>query len=422
MHKTKQQFVKHTTNKFRGSIRKKDQAIYLSLRMTESNEKKKETKKARLLVVGLARPRVAKVMSLLQVLLEDQCQEGVALEYLPCVASFDSYEDEHGKNVRYLISVNYHGPNATEKTGSSLAPFFDEDQELYRKNAKASDEQQETSHAKNTSNLGIIGAAIGVGIEEEADVDRIKAFFQILRGQDRDPLPMKVLEPNPEYATMREETEAFKALDKEAKEEAAKLHTIGPGKMAKFAFDFSRQMIDELLKEKDDIAPDLVPLETNDNTDTPQTEQSTEASLPTVPRVVDPTKTRYACRTCRTVLFGEDDFEDPPHVAQKHQFSARKKNHGGAGGTSCQSHFLTDKGLDWMGDMSEMEGRFSCPKCKSKLGTWHWAGAQCSCGTWVTPAVQIPKSKVDELLPSDGATVLPPGTVVSPHILQALNR
>ena len=32
-----------------------------------------------------------------------------------------------------------------------------------------------------------------------------------------------------------------------------------------------------------------------------------------------------------------------------------------------------------------------------RLGSYCWSGMQCSCGTWVAPALQVVKSKVDEM-------------------------
>jgi hypothetical protein len=29
-----------------------------------------------------------------------------------------------------------------------------------------------------------------------------------------------------------------------------------------------------------------------------------------------------------------------------------------------------------------------------QIGSWNWAGSQCSCGQWVAPAMQFPMSKV----------------------------
>lgn len=63
-----------------------------------------------------------------------------------------------------------------------------------------------------------------------------------------------------------------------------------------------------------------------------------------------------------------------------------------------------------------VEGKFGCPKCDTKIGTWNWSGAQCSCGTWVVPAIQVPRSKVDLVPPQTTLSTLPVGTIVSPHI------
>jgi len=37
-----------------------------------------------------------------------------------------------------------------------------------------------------------------------------------------------------------------------------------------------------------------------------------------------------------------------------------------------------------------------CPKCSARLGSFNWAGEQCSCGQWVTPSFQVHKGRVDE--------------------------
>lgn len=66
----------------------------------------------------------------------------------------------------------------------------------------------------------------------------------------------------------------------------------------------------------------------------------------------------------------------------------------------CSSYFVEP--LSWMGQVlqrGEMMGRLTCPnsKCQAKLGSFDWAGSQCSCGAWITPGFQILKSKVDEV-------------------------
>ena len=39
-----------------------------------------------------------------------------------------------------------------------------------------------------------------------------------------------------------------------------------------------------------------------------------------------------------------------------------------------------------------------CPKCSVRLGSFNWAGEQCSCSQWVVPSLQIHMSKIDETL------------------------
>ena len=42
----------------------------------------------------------------------------------------------------------------------------------------------------------------------------------------------------------------------------------------------------------------------------------------------------------------------------------------------------------------EVQGKLRC-SCGHKLGSYHWAGMQCSCGAWVTPAFAVGKARVD---------------------------
>ncbi|EMS58541.1 hypothetical protein TRIUR3_13808 [Triticum urartu] len=37
-----------------------------------------------------------------------------------------------------------------------------------------------------------------------------------------------------------------------------------------------------------------------------------------------------------------------------------------------------------------------CMGCKTRLGSFDWAGMQCCCGAWVIPAFQLLKSRIDE--------------------------
>ncbi|CCK73427.1 tyrosine protein phosphatase YVH1 NDAI_0G04420 [Naumovozyma dairenensis CBS 421] len=63
------------------------------------------------------------------------------------------------------------------------------------------------------------------------------------------------------------------------------------------------------------------------------------------------------------------------------------------------SHFFTEP-LNWMKDelrgKQELEGKFSCPGCNSKVGGYNWKGSRCSCGKWVIPAIHLQANKVDQ--------------------------
>lgn len=320
----------------------------------------------RVAIVGAHPLRVAKVLSLVQQLQEKESSNEV--EFLPLVAAFGSYEDEEGTAVKYLANVTFHGVDGRQK-GTSVAPFFDDDNpiEVF---------------------------AIGCGIEDEEDVGKIKTFLSTL-GSNLEDVVLECLEPNEEYATIKDETEAYRQLNPEEKRVATEQQSIGPGKMAKFVLKLLQK-----LKEKKTASEDSEVAEPILAGEIPEDEvvENEEESEEEPPVEFDPEKKRYACRMCREVLFGEDDLEDPPHVPAKQQFDWRRRE--GSATSACKSIFL-GSAMYWMGDVSAGDGKFGCPHCHAKLGNWKWAGAQCSCGSWVTPAIQIPISKVDIMLPKN---------------------
>jgi dual specificity phosphatase 12 len=368
---------------------------------------KAESQPCRIVVLGEHRARVQKVLSLLKEQETDPLfsDNNVQVEYLPCVAKFDSYLDAQEQAVRYLVSVDYYGSDASTKKPGGLLSFFDDEE----------GGEVDKGGQKGKAGLAfgaIAGVAIGIGIEDDEDVTRIDTYF---KNFTKISIPMECVRPNPEFSSMRDETESFKALDAEGKEEVTRLQSMGPGKMAKFASDLAKRIITDAFEEQ---------REPNHESEQEVAEQIQEAQhveeTVAVPRVIDPEKNRYSCRKCRMILFGNDDLEDPPHIPSAHGFSWKKIKHSGYGSPSsaCQSLFLAS-GLDWMGDVSGTEGKFCCPKCETKLGNWNWSGAQCSCGTWVVPAIQIPFGKVDVVPPHQPQ--LPAGTIISP-VIQQLQR
>ena len=389
----------------------------------------------RIAFVGAQRARVAKVASILRDVptpsdtaaadTTDQStacdfttfihpDANVAIEYLPCVATFGSYKDSSGTIVRYMEKMEYHGPEGTTPRGSSLAPFFDDV-------GKDGDNSSNNEDGQKLRFDGIAAIAIGCGIESAEDIAMIESFVAAISsappsdGSDTEERDIgevendgtsdrlvkaasiiRCINPNVEYSSMKEETEAYKAMGADVKAEVTRLFTMGPGKMAKFAYSLATEVIQDTIdvafpKEETNLQ------EAGEKLD----ESSAVGAEPAlvVQRARDPSKIQYACRMCRTILFDEDDLEDPPHSKASHSFSRRKhdKSAGRSGSASqCESKFLSGA-LDWMGDTSAFEGKLHCPKCDFKVGLWKWAGSQCSCGTWVTPAIQIPNGKVDEL-------------------------
>jgi dual specificity phosphatase 12 len=67
--------------------------------------------------------------------------------------------------------------------------------------------------------------------------------------------------------------------------------------------------------------------------------------------------------------------------------------------TECTSYFLNEAIDDENEKQMKVDngGKILCKKCNNKLGEYLPKGTQCSCGSWVVPAVQIIKSKVDKI-------------------------
>jgi len=366
----------------------------------------------------------------------------VDVEYLPCVATFDAYDDERtGASVRYLARLEYHGPNGLLVRGRSLAPFFDDIDH------PAGDDDD---GAKKHPFPGIAAVAIGCGIEGEDDVDKIRCFFEalsscctdahIISGGRSVVTMIRCLQPNSGYASMKEENEAFRQFNEDEKEEAASNGTFGPGKMVTFVREVAKRAIrqrwDDEFTEYERKSFVLPETEAHQQKTHPTTNEGTSSSadddvtMPPGGEVVlctstatqhtpNPELTRYACKICRTPLFGIGDLEDPPHGQLLHTFRKNKKmykvGYGGGGSAGpCQNHCIA-RPLAWMDDgCAGVEGKLHCPKCKTKVGHYSWTGAQCSCGTWVTPAIMVPLSKVDEMRPptssQDATTVVTTGS------------
>lgn len=316
-----------------------------------------------LVVVGMNRPKLNKIISLVDELRTNSSSDekgSLSVTLVPCLAAMGTYNDAEGNAVRYLTNVIYHD-------GSPMTKYLDD--ESFREN---------------------LDSVLLVGYEwQEKDDEKIKVYF--LANQLE--VSVKSVDPNPEFHSLHEEMEAFKILDDETKSVYQTTGTMGPGKMAKAIIDAVFQIENSNVKETQQVLEEAARaeqlLEETEKALTTSQEQGTPHEPP------DPNRPRYACRICRTILFGENHLAQD-HIQNLHSF----KKAGSTPSALCQSLFCSDDVLQWLSPSGEdIEGRLTCPRCSHKIGHWKWAGAQCSCGTWVTPAIQIPSSKVDVVAP-----------------------
>jgi dual specificity phosphatase 12 len=388
----------------------------------------------RIAVVGSQFQRMAKVIALLgaekyqrsTIISRDSTASSpltVDIEYLPCVATFDSYEDERGRMVRYLAKMEYYEPG--KLVGKSLAPFFDD---VYSARENIDGDGGEIPFP------GIAAFAIGCGIENDEDVSKIQRFLETLSSscaaQISQPAKMTddyeckfgiaiaCIKPNPEYASLADENKAFRELNENDRKEAVAKGLMGPGKMANFVYTTAQSVIRQRLSKPTEGFQQPRNGENAERTSSIQLptfgqkmpdDEITKVAPALDRNTPDSQTTRYACRICRSVLFGIEDQEDPPHSQSLHDFRKKRQKVGHCTSGTCQNYFIAQP-LPWMNGCSDVEGKLHCPKCKTKVGHYSWTGAQCSCGTWVTPAIMVPFSKVDEMKPISTAVVMVTGS------------
>ncbi|CAH9080858.1 unnamed protein product [Cuscuta epithymum] len=108
----------------------------------------------------------------------------------------------------------------------------------------------------------------------------------------------------------------------------------------------------------------------------------------------------YRCKKCRRVVALQNNVVD--HVPGEGESAFMWYNRRKSGFPfdkedehECSSLFIEP--LQWMTKVGEgaLEGKLSCVHCEARLGYFNWSGIQCSCGSWVTPAFQLHKSRVD---------------------------
>ena len=127
----------------------------------------------------------------------------------------------------------------------------------------------------------------------------------------------------------------------------------------------------------------------------------------------------FKCSKCRKSLFNDKQLILFHENSAKYTYSHKRKKYNSVNTTECTSYFLNIERLNNKKNNNEekkdidfieqfqivMESQnmklesciIKCKKCSLKLGEFFDKGTQCSCGSWVVPAVQIVKSKVDKI-------------------------
>ena len=384
-----------------------------TLTLAEDEAISSNTEVERVIVVGLNRPRLLKIMSMV---LENETAGGGGrskVEYISCVATMSSYEGTDGEDIRYMSSFIL-----ADKDGSPMNKLFD-------------DEEFRLS----------LTTVIMVGYEwkDNSDKEHVKKYFD---SNMLDTITVKCVQPNVGFSTLNEELNYFKNHTDLEKSKILKHGTctedddqttmIGPIKMVHFILD---NTVTALLESIDDsvneVVPQLLVVEGKEKSDQEEEDeeklslmkqQAIKKQQKKIPGFIDQKSTSYACRMCRTVLIGQNHLVE--HRQNQHSFNIYRTKQVQINGAPCQSLFCNEDVLEWLvssnnpqeeeEDQADIEGRLSCSNCSVKVGHWNWSGAQCSCGTWVVPAIQINLSKLDVIIPeSERAKVYTP-TMVMP--------
>jgi hypothetical protein len=127
----------------------------------------------------------------------------------------------------------------------------------------------------------------------------------------------------------------------------------------------------------------------------------------------------FKCGKCRKNLFSDKQLMLFHDNSAKDRYSNKRRKNNTVNTTECTSYSLSMERLLSEDNNNEKEkindgkdifeqkmesknmklesGAIKCKKCSYKLGEFFPKGTQCSCGSWVVPAIQIVKSKVDKI-------------------------
>ncbi|KAL4012093.1 hypothetical protein IC575_029174 [Cucumis melo] len=110
----------------------------------------------------------------------------------------------------------------------------------------------------------------------------------------------------------------------------------------------------------------------------------------------------YRCKKCRRIVATQESIVTHERGKGESCFKWNKRSGNSRGieikPADCTSIFVEP--MKWMETLQDghVEEKLVCIGCKARLGSFNWAGMQCSCGAWVNPAFQLHKSRLDECL------------------------
>ncbi|KAG8365530.1 hypothetical protein BUALT_Bualt18G0114700 [Buddleja alternifolia] len=105
----------------------------------------------------------------------------------------------------------------------------------------------------------------------------------------------------------------------------------------------------------------------------------------------------YRCKKCRRIVASEEHIVSHTRGQGQKCFKWKKRSEDSDMELpQCSSIFVEP--LKWMQSVEGgcVEDKLQCIGCKARLGSFNWAGMQCNCGTWINPAFQLHKSRLDE--------------------------
>lgn len=291
----------------------------------------------RIVVVGQNRSRLSKIMKMVE---EEQAQSieskfDLRTQFSPCLAAMDAYEDDQGNLIRYMKNIVCHD-------GSPMTKLLDDDE--FRQSLKC---------------------VLMVGYDwKDGDDEQLSKYFET----SNLPVPVECVQPNSGIDTLREEMDIFKNLDEADKRQHVEANSMGPGKMALFIIKIIQGLT--TIKILDERSEEV----SNERADA-STEGSSQEVQGKKQLIIEPGLPSFACRICRTLLFGHDHLARE-HVQNLHSF--KKANFNARRPTvACQSIFCNEEVLPWLSEYGQdVEGKLACPKCEYKLGHWRWSGAQ----------------------------------------------